>query len=116
MVCFLWDGQSDALDTALVTEYMALIGTMWTKKNTFLALAFIRKKKQLSGGTGGRKMNHDATHCADYTTACPKSCYRAELTADLRKRTDLLWLPMSFAHFKGTEECPKYPRRAEDGK
>ena len=59
-------------------------------------------------------MNHDATHCADYTTACPKSCYRAELTADLRKRIDLLWLPMSFAHFKGTEECPKYPRRAED--
>ena len=62
-------------------------------------------------------MNHDATHCADYTTACPKSCYRAELTADLRKRNDLLWLPMSFAHFKGTDECPKYPKGGkEDGK
>lgn len=55
-------------------------------------------------------MNHDATHCDDYTTACPKSCYRAELTADLRKRTDLLGTPMSFAHFKGTKECPKYPK------
>lgn len=35
--------------------------------------------------------------------------HRAELTADLRKRTDLLGTPMSFAHFKGTKECPKYP-------
>ena len=51
-------------------------------------------------------MNHDATHCADYTKACPESCYRAELTAYLRKRTDLLGTPMSFAHFKGTKECP----------
>lgn len=55
-------------------------------------------------------MNHDATHCADYITTCPKYCYRAELTADLRKRIDLLRLPMSFAHFKGTKECPKYPK------
>lgn len=61
-------------------------------------------------------MNHDATHCADYTKACPKSCYRAELTEDLRKRIDLLGMPMSFAHFKGTDECPKYPRRADNGK
>lgn len=52
-------------------------------------------------------MNHDATHCADYTQACPRSCYRAKLTADLRERIDLLRLPMSFAHFKGTKECPK---------
>ena len=55
-------------------------------------------------------MNHDVTHCADYTTACPKSCYRAEVTADLRNRIDLLSMPMSFAHYKGTKECPKYPR------
>ena len=61
-------------------------------------------------------MNHDATHCADYTMACPKSCYRAELTADLRKRIDLLWLPVSFAHYKGTKECPKYLKENEDGK
>ena len=30
-------------------------------------------------------MNHDATHCADYKVAkCPKRCYRARLTQDLR--------------------------------
>ena len=50
-------------------------------------------------------MNHDATHCADDTTACPKSCYRAELTADLRKI--YYPLPTSWAHFKGTNYCPK---------
>ena len=52
-------------------------------------------------------MNHDATHCADYlVTKCPKRCYRAQLTQDLRKRLDLWYLPSSWAHFKGTEECP----------
>lgn len=59
-------------------------------------------------------MNHDATHCADYTTACPKSCYMAELTADLWKRTDLLLLPVSFAHFKGTINCPKYTKKDDE--
>lgn len=58
-------------------------------------------------------MNHDATHCADYTTACPKKCYRGALTADLRERIDLLGMPMSFAHFKGTDECPKYHREED---
>lgn len=53
-------------------------------------------------------MNHDATHCTDYTKACPKSCYRAQLTEDLRKRAYLL--PTSWAHFKGTNECPKWPK------
>jgi hypothetical protein len=52
-------------------------------------------------------MNHDATHCADYTTACPKRCYRAQLTADLRKIIYLL--PTSWSHFKGTQMCPKWP-------
>lgn len=59
-------------------------------------------------------MNHDATHCADYTTACPKSCYRAELTADLRKR--FYALPTSWSHFKGTKECPKWPKLIEEEK
>lgn len=49
-----------------------------------------------------------------YEDYYPKSCYRAELTADLRKRIDLLWLPMSFAHFKGTDECPKYQKESKD--
>ena len=54
-------------------------------------------------------MNHDATHCADYLVAkCPKRCYRAQLTQDLRKRLgfDLRYFPISWAHFRGTEECP----------
>ena len=48
-------------------------------------------------------MNHDATHCLDYKKSCPNSCYRAQLTAELRKIVYLL--PVSWAHFKGTKEC-----------
>ena len=34
-------------------------------------------------------MNHDATHCDDYkVNKCPKKCYRAQLTQDLRERHD----------------------------
>lgn len=52
-------------------------------------------------------MNHDATHCNDYLVAkCPKKCYRAQLTQDLRERPDLNYLPISWANFKGTAECP----------
>lgn len=51
-------------------------------------------------------MNHDATHCLDYEKGkCPKWCYRAELTAELPKRTDLIGIPMSWAHFRDTREC-----------
>lgn len=51
-------------------------------------------------------MNHDATHCADYLVAkCPKRCYRAQLTQDLRDRGYAL--PASWAHFEGTQYCPK---------
>ena len=49
-------------------------------------------------------MNHDATHCADYTESCPKTCYRAQLTEELRKfKYSLL---VSWSHFRGTDECP----------
>ena len=52
-------------------------------------------------------MNHDATHCENYKKSkCPKSCYRAQLTQDLRERPDLFFLPVSWANFKGPEECP----------
>lgn len=52
-------------------------------------------------------MNHDAMHCADFLVAkCPKRCYRAQLTQDLRERPDLHFVPISWANFKGTEECP----------
>ena len=50
-------------------------------------------------------MNHDATHCLDYKKSCPKSCYRAQLTEELK---NIYYpLPTSWANFKGTKECPK---------
>lgn len=59
-------------------------------------------------------MNHDATHCFNYTQACPKTCYRAQLTEEL-------WrihypLPASWAMFKYTKECPKWPTKAKEKK
>lgn len=53
-------------------------------------------------------MNHDATHCADYRKSkCPKRCYRVQLTQDLRDNwMKFRFLPISWAHFKGTKECP----------
>ena len=53
-------------------------------------------------------MNHDATHCDDYRKAkCPKRCYRAQLMQDLRDNwTRFRFLPISWANFKGTKECP----------
>ena len=53
-------------------------------------------------------MNHDATHCLDYSYKCPKGCYRAQLTEDLRKRLHYP-LPTSWAHYKGTKECHLKP-------
>lgn len=54
-------------------------------------------------------MNHDATHCFDYAAECPKKCYRAELTEDLKRIH--YELPASWAHFRGTKECPAWPRK-----
>ena len=50
-------------------------------------------------------MNHDATHCLDYKKFCPKSCYRAQLTEELKN--SYYPLPVSWAHFKDTKYCPK---------
>lgn len=56
-------------------------------------------------------MNHDMTHCEDYRKSyCPKKCFRARLTQDLlerKARGELLGIPMSFASFKDTDECPR---------
>lgn len=49
-------------------------------------------------------MNHDVTHCADHTTRCPKSCFRAQVTEEIKRI--YYPFPQSWAHFKGTEECP----------
>ena len=57
-------------------------------------------------------MNHDASHCYDYKKGtCPKSCYRAELTEDLKKIN--YFLPTSWCHFKGTKYCPLKKEGAE---
>ena len=49
-------------------------------------------------------MNHDATHCFNHTSKCPKTCYRAQLTEELKNIQ--YPLPVSWAMFKGTDECP----------
>ena len=52
-------------------------------------------------------MNHDATHCLDYENGkCLKSCYRAQLTEDLKHRPDLRPYTFSWAHFENSPECP----------
>lgn len=61
---------------------------------------------------GGREMNHDATHCFDCTSLCPRTCYRAQLTRHLREI--IYMLPTSWAHFKGTKECPKWPHEPKE--
>lgn len=56
-------------------------------------------------------MNHDATHCDDYTEACPKSCHIAQLTEELKHIHYAL--PISWAHYKGTNYCPKWPKEGK---
>ena len=51
-------------------------------------------------------MSHDATHCLDFCANCPMNCYRAGLEVDLRSRwTEFIKVPLSYAHFYGTNEC-----------
>lgn len=57
-------------------------------------------------------MNHDATHCFNWTTSCPKTCYRAQLMEDLR-RIDLR-IPVSYAYLKYTPECPRWPTKPKE--
>ena len=53
-------------------------------------------------------MNHDATHCTDYSKSrCPKSCYRAQLTQELFDNwSRFRFFPVSWANFRRSEECP----------
>lgn len=55
-------------------------------------------------------MNHDYTHCLDFTEKCPKKCFRAQLERDLRNNAkDYAGMCFSYAHFyarlKGSREC-----------
>lgn len=54
-------------------------------------------------------MDHDATHCGDYIKGiCPETCYRAQLTEDFNRRSqEFVGVPLSWAGFFGTDECPK---------
>ena len=56
----------------------------------------------------GDGMNHDYAHCADYSSDCPKDCFRARLTGEA---LDKHWTMVDWAHFKGNEpvtECREY--------
>lgn len=55
-------------------------------------------------------MNHDYTHCSDYCEECPKDCFRAHLTEDLKNHP---W-PVSMASLKHTVYCKKWPEIKED--
>lgn len=46
--------------------------------------------------------NHDYEHCADYTSDCPVRCFRGALVRDLERQP---YIPVSWMHFRGTEEC-----------
>ena len=50
-------------------------------------------------------MNHDYAHCADYDSKCPNGCFRGELVRDLRDNPRMIGIPVSWMHFKGTDEC-----------
>lgn len=59
----------------------------------------------------GRKsttvLNHEDTHCADYSEDCPEECYRGRLVRDLAG------VPVNkvrWAFLKGTEECKEIIR------
>lgn len=63
-------------------------------------------------------MNHDCTHCSDATPDCPQDCFYKQLDDDLQSRTDLYWLPISFAKidcdYKGDDM--RYKLRTEDSR
>ena len=54
-------------------------------------------------------MNHDYAHCLDFSKDCPKKCFRAQLVRELESYGKLapyaVNMPVSWAHFKDTEEC-----------
>ena len=43
-------------------------------------------------------MNHDYAHCEDYDVNCPKECFRAKLTEDLRQNQKSLSLHYILGH------------------
>lgn len=54
-------------------------------------------------------MNHDYAHCLDYSSECPKECFRGKLLRDLRANNtiNLIGIPVVWAHLKDTDECKR---------
>lgn len=51
-------------------------------------------------------MNHDYAHCLDHDSAvCPSDCFRAQLVEDLRKRKDMVGIPVAWINFRHLSEC-----------
>ena len=49
-------------------------------------------------------MNHDRTHCVDFTEACPNKCFFAKLARDLPNVEDS-YFEISFTHYYGSPMC-----------
>lgn len=52
-------------------------------------------------------MNHDVTHCIDFTEACPNICHLAQLSRDLKNVKDN-YIQISYTHFYKSCMCPIY--------
>ena len=56
-------------------------------------------------------MNHDYAHCINCRPDCPSGCFRAQLSRDLLRYGKLapyaINFPVSYMHFRGTDECPR---------
>ncbi len=59
-------------------------------------------------------MNHDNAHCLDFSERCPKSCFRAQLSRDLKDRTDLFGIPLTYQHFEDCRYAKKEGGRKHD--
>ena len=51
-------------------------------------------------------MNHDYAHCLDFTKDCPKECFRAELSRDLKRIGGGKDMWLSWMSFRETGCCP----------
>lgn len=56
-------------------------------------------------------MNHDYSHCIDYTNDCPKECFRAQLVRDLQKHPDNVPNGITWSALGGTEDCIRKENR-----
>lgn len=57
-------------------------------------------------------MIHDVTHCCDFEDICPEDCYYARLERDLilRKKENIKYEIIAYAHMKKTKMCLLEPQ------